>query len=65
MEQLFICDLCGKEFEKTWSDEEAIREAQENFGDVDMQAHAVVCDDCYKEFMEWYKENGPDRKVNL
>lgn len=43
--ETFTCELCGRAFDKEWSDDEAQAEAAEAFGDVD--EWAVVCDDCY------------------
>ncbi len=48
----FKCDRCGGVFEKGWSDEEALLEAENNFvkpvkewkDDI-----VVVCDDCYEK----------------
>jgi DNA-directed RNA polymerase subunit RPC12/RpoP len=44
----YKCSMCGEVFESLWSDEEAIEETHENFGDYEIEDCAVVCDDCYK-----------------
>lgn len=50
-EKNYICACCGGEFEKAWSDEEAMAESKECFP----SAHArqepmeIVCDDCFKK----------------
>ena len=49
MADMFVCAMCGGEFEKDWSDEEAMAELKENFGDVSGDALDVVCDDCYNK----------------
>lgn len=47
----YRCELCGEEYEKGWTDEEAAAESAEKWGvpdpanDPDM---AVICDDCWK-----------------
>ena len=49
----YICKVCQKEFEKTWSDEEALEETKELFGEkVLEQELAIVCDVCFHEIMK-------------
>lgn len=48
----YTCAICGETYEAGWSDEEAEAEMEENFGEVDEENRAVVCDGCYKEFIE-------------
>jgi hypothetical protein len=46
------CEMCGLVFESTWTDEEALAEAAENFGGPPPPGTAsVVCDDCYAKAM--------------
>ena len=48
----YKCGNCGEINEKGWSDEESLKEAEENFGKPvkDWKDKAVViCDDCYKK----------------
>jgi len=54
----YKCERCEDIFTKTWSDEEAEKEFQENFGHLpkELQQRAIICEDCYQEFMKWYKE---------
>lgn len=53
----FQCAKCHRVFEKGWSDEERIKEQIENgWGDLKEEEQAIVCDDCYKDFMIWYKK---------
>ena len=53
----FRCYHCSDVFEKEWTDQEARREYEENFPVESSEgwAEATVCDDCYKEFMTWFK----------
>lgn len=50
----FKCSACGGVFDKTRSDEEAMADAEQVFGE---ELHAgglppaVVCDDCYRAIM--------------
>ena len=47
--QPYTCALCGREYEKTRDDDEAMGEAVERFGAAAMIADpAIVCDDCYR-----------------
>jgi hypothetical protein len=52
----YQCDACNGIFEKGWTDEEADQECRKNFGEIPENEKAVICDDCYKEFMEWSGE---------
>jgi len=51
MSGTYTCARCGGTFGKGWSDEEAATEAAGSFTAVELEEVAVVCDDCYKEFM--------------
>jgi len=53
----FTCAKCGESFESDWPEAEAEKEMKKNFGDVPEEERAIVCDDCYNEFMEWYENN--------
>ena len=54
----YKCYGCGGVFVKGWSDKEEAEECQRLWGiKPDNPAGAKVCDDCYKEFMEWFKKN--------
>lgn len=50
--ETYTCDMCGQVYEKAWTDDEAMAEAEENFGPEITQADpsqiAIVCDDCYQ-----------------
>lgn len=45
---MYVCAVCKCEFEGTRTDEEAMAECRENFGDIPIEDTMVVCDDCYK-----------------
>lgn len=47
----YTCANCGETHTSEWTEEEARAEAATIFGDE--QDMDVVCDDCYKEIMEW------------
>jgi hypothetical protein len=48
----YQCAHCGNVYEKGWTDEEAEKEAAENFGKPTNEWRdnvAVICDDCYQK----------------
>ena len=47
----FKCAMCGGIFEKGWTDEEAMKECKENFGEkmASAEDYEVVCNDCYQK----------------
>ena len=47
----FRCSYCGGIFEKGWSDEDAMDECKETFGELAEMPLAVICDDCYKKLI--------------
>jgi hypothetical protein len=49
MAETFKCAQCGGEFEKEWSDEEAIAEAESIFGPLEGVVGTLVCDDCWHD----------------
>lgn len=49
MPETYTCAICGRIFEKTWSDDEAIAEMQFFFGQVTESERAIICDDCYQK----------------
>jgi len=53
-EDKFTCAACGGTFDKEWSDDDAMREANDN-GFLDKPEPLVlICDDCYNEAMDLY-----------
>jgi hypothetical protein len=57
MPKVYTCDNCHQTFESTWTEEEAAAESQKNWGTTKVKdsTMAQVCDDCYQQFMAWYK----------
>jgi len=50
MDNTFVCAMCGGEFEKEWSDDDAEAELKENFGsNTQKEDCVIVCDECYKK----------------
>jgi hypothetical protein len=51
----FKCAVCEEIFKKDWSDEEAIKELCDTFGEEYTEEECeVVCDDCYKKMIGEY-----------
>ena len=61
----YTCAHCGETYDlvndETWSDEMAMAEAADN-GFLDTGPTAVICDDCYQEFMGWLT---PEKKEQI
>lgn len=53
----YRCSICGGIFEKGQSDEAATKERERDFQGFSAEECEVVCDDCYKDFMEWLRLN--------
>ena len=49
--ETYQCAKCLETYEKGWTDEEAEKEAEENFGFIEIEERAIICDDCYREIM--------------
>lgn len=57
----FRCDRCGGVFNRGWSEEESRAEQVTNLPEIPpSDRDAVLCDDCYEVFMEWYKNGGKE-----
>ena len=58
MKRTYTCAACGGQFQKVGTDDRANDEALANFGTANASSDpnmAEVCDDCYREFMEWLR----------
>ena len=63
----FTCSCCGKTFNRIWTKKEALKEKDELFPDVPIEHCAKVCDDCFKEIMDFnepglQRYNKPDER---
>jgi hypothetical protein len=52
MTEDFLCECCGETFEKGCTDEEALDQSRETFGEFPPEELAIVCEDCYLKFMQ-------------
>jgi nitrate/TMAO reductase-like tetraheme cytochrome c subunit len=51
----YTCENCHGTFEKAWSDEEALAEAEAHGFE---EPYGVLCDDCHQRFMVWARKHG-------
>lgn len=65
MTDTYKCAECSETFEKGWSDEEAIGEAEAVLGTYDEENMAVVCDDCYQKIMREHPIPSPEEQEKL
>lgn len=55
MSHSYTCASCHGTFEAERSDEDAVREAEQLFGErPDTHDMAVVCDDCFQQMQKWF-----------
>jgi hypothetical protein len=47
----YVCAICGGEYIKGVSEEEAIKEKEEYFGNTPVEECDLVCDDCWNNFI--------------
>jgi hypothetical protein len=54
------CEHCHKEFKTETTPEAEMIEAVALYGEAALADgnHAVICDDCFQEFIEWAKGEG-------
>ena len=45
----YKCAICGGEYTKGWSDEEAEKESNDIWGKIPEEEKAVICDDCFNQ----------------
>ena len=46
-----LCEACDCTFETDISEDEAMKEKEEIFGDTPREECMVICDDCFKELV--------------
>jgi hypothetical protein len=49
-QESFRCDGCQRVLQKDWTDEDALEEMKENYGNTDTSETVVLCDDCMAIF---------------
>ena len=56
----YTCSACGETFNRGRPEEDALKEKDDLFPDIPIEECAIVCDDCFKEIMD-FKEPGLQR----
>ncbi len=54
----FICACCNETFPQEWTDEEALEEKKELFGDMPLEEMEKVCDECFYKLMKFNEHPG-------
>ena len=54
----FTCACCKEEHLSAWTEEEAIQEKNELFGDMPLDEMAKVCTDCFDKIMKYNEHAG-------
>jgi hypothetical protein len=44
----YECAMCHNTYESGWSDQEALAEKEQLWGDVPIEDCAVICNDCFQ-----------------
>jgi thiamine biosynthesis protein ThiC len=52
MTEEFLCSLCEEQFEKAWSDEEALK-VREYYFEHDKEEYTSVCEPCFLKIMKF------------
>ena len=59
----FQCDNCGKIEKQIGTEEDTIKEMLELWGNIPSEERAIVCDNCFAEFMEWWEREGKLQEI--
>ena len=61
----YTCAMCKGVFKKGQSDEEAMAETRENFGDTKQEDCDIVCDGCYEQIFPQFPEAIKQKAIKL
>lgn len=61
----FTCDRCGETYESNRSDEDCWKEFNEISPEAIHDPIAILCDDCFEEFMAWFKTLSSEQKRKM
>lgn len=56
MSNQFTCADCGETFDKGRSDEEALKESKEIWGEIPQEDMEIICEDCYQKMMKGLRQ---------
>ena len=63
--KLATCVECGKIYQEIGLNEECWKELHDVMPKTEHGEMVILCDDCYLEFMDWYKTLTPDEKKKI
>ncbi len=52
-ERTFKCAMCHETFIKGWTDDDAMKEYEQNYGQHMGEEYDTVCDACHAAIMAW------------
>ena len=60
MTKKYKCFRCHGVFAnpEDWTDDDAEAELWRKIGEIDEDDLEIICDDCYWDFMKWFKSQG-------
>jgi hypothetical protein len=61
----YTCEACNQVFEKGRSDDEAMAESKQMWGDIPPEDQAVICESCFREFTKWWKSLSDAERADL
>lgn len=54
----YTCDVCNETYKATVPHDEAAAEHRDTFGFEPGDSSAVLCDECWQEFLPWAQQQG-------
>lgn len=61
----YQCSICKNIYERITPEKKALDEFEKNFPEVKNYPKNLVCDDCYNNFMDWFKTKTPAEKEEM
>lgn len=61
----YTCSNCNETYEKIRSDEDCHNEMVYIMPESEHDNIDILCDDCYRDFMEWFKTLSEEQKRNM
>jgi len=61
----YTCANCNETYKKVRSDEECWKEFHETMPEAEHDEIGVLCDDCWRDFMVWFKTLSKEQKQNM
>jgi hypothetical protein len=61
----FTCEKCGETYKKTRSDEDCWKEFHDLMPECAHDEISILCDDCWLQFMDWFKTLSSAQKKKM